>query len=194
VQCFTVGKEDGMLNEETGGGGTPRCWKTADGKLWFSTSAGVVVIDPRTVTSNSIPPKVIIEDVWVENQIRAISKEIVLQPGETKIELRYTGINFTAPGKLYFKYFLEGYDKEWNDAATQRVVRYTNMDPGEYIFRVRAKNNSGIWSTEDASLTVFVLPPYYATWWFRTIMIMFFFTIGPVIYFYRVRQLTYEKE
>ncbi|MFA6469863.1 MAG: two-component regulator propeller domain-containing protein [Bacteroidota bacterium] len=193
VRCFTVGKEDGMVNEETGGGGTPRCWKTSDGKLWFSTSAGAVVIDPRTITSSAVPPKIILEDVWVENQARTISNEITLQPGETKIEFRYTGISFTAPDKIHFKYILEGYDKEWNDAGTQRVVRYTNMGPGTYVFRVCAINSSGIWSKEDASVTVVVLPPFYATWWFRTILIIFFLTIGPAIYFFRVRQLKHEK-
>jgi len=194
VRCFTIGKEDGMLNEETSGGGTPRCWKTSDGKLWFSTSAGVVVIDPRTITSNSIPPSVMIEDVWVENRLRTFSHEILLQPGETKIELRYTGINFTAPDKIRFQYILEGSDKEWSDASTQRIVRYTNLAPGEYIFRVKSLNNAGIWSTDEASVVVRVLPPFYATWWFRTLLIFFFLTIGPAIYFMRVQQLTREKE
>jgi len=181
------------LNEETGGG-TPRCWKTSDGNLWFSTSSGVVIIDPKTITANAIPPNVIIEDVWVENQLRPFSKEIVLQPGETKIELRYTGINFNAPDKMRFKYILEGSDKEWSDATTQRNVRYTNLNPGTYTFHLRSLNNVGIWSTNEASLIVTVLPPFYATWWFRSIMIIFFFTIGPLIYSYRVKQLTREKE
>lgn len=194
VNCFTIGREDGMIAEETGGGGTSRCWKTSDGKLWFSTAAGVVVIDPKNITSHSVPPSVSIEDVWVENQKRPRTEEIVLQPGETMIEVRFTGINFTAPDKLRFQYLLTGSDKEWSAPSAQRTVRYTNLDPGEYRFRVRTVNNAGLWSREDAQLAVTVLPPFYATWWFRTLIALLFLTIGPAVYFYRVRQLTLEKE
>lgn len=194
VRCFTIGKEDGMLNEETSGGGTFRCWKTSDGKLWFSTSQGVVIVDPRTVTTNFTAPYVIIEDVWIENRPVALQNEIVLEPGQSKIEIRYTGIHFTSPKKIRFKYQLNGLDNQWSDAGTNRFVQFTNLDPGEYTFRVKAENNAGIFNLQDASMRIIVLPPFYATWWFRSIMILFFLTIGPSIYFYRVRQLTREKE
>jgi signal transduction histidine kinase/ligand-binding sensor domain-containing protein len=194
VRCFTIGKEDGMLNEETSGGGTFRCWKTSDGKLWFSTSQGVVIVDPRTVTINSTAPIVIIEDVWIENRPVPLQNEIVLEPGQSKIEIRYTGIHFTSPKKIRFKYQMDGLDNRWSDAGTNRFVQFTNLDPGEYTFRVKAENNAGIFNLQDASMRIIVLPPFYATWWFLSIMILFFLTIGPAIYSYRVRQLTHEKE
>ncbi len=194
VNCFTIGKEDGMIAEETGGGGTSRCWKTSDGKLWFSTAAGAVVIDPKSITSHSVPPSVTIEDVWVENQHRPGTEEIVLLPGETMIEVRFTGLNFTAPDKLRFQYLLAGSDKEWSELSVQRTVRYTNLDPGEYRFQVRTVNNAGLWSSDEAQLAVTVLPPFYATWWFRFLIALLFLTSGPAVYFFRVRQLTHEKE
>lgn len=171
VRCLTIGKEDGMLNEETGGG-SPRCWKRSDGTLWFSTSEGVVVVNPRKISSASHPPSVMIEDVWIENSPVPVDNSIVLQPGQSKIELRYSGIHFTSPSKIRFKYFLEGWDDAWHDAGTQRFVQYTNLDPGEYVFHLQAVNNAGMESPDEASLTFVVLPPFYATWWFRIFSII----------------------
>ena len=194
VQCFTVSKEDGMLIEETAGGGTPRCWKTSDGRLWFSTSRGVVVIDPRTVASNPYPPSVILEKAWIENRPASLQKSLTLHPGQTKIELQFTGINFAAPQKIRFKYFLEGFEKEWNDAGTTRLARYTNLDPGRYTFHVIAVNSAGVWNEKGASVDIAVLPPFYATWWFRMIVIGIFFITGPMIYIVRIRYLKRERE
>jgi len=194
VQCFTIGKEDGMLIEETAGAGTPRCWKTTDGKLWFSTSRGVVVIDPHTVASNPIPPNVLLERAWVENRPVALQNILTLQPGQSKIEVQYTGINFAAPQKIRFKYFLEGFEKEWNDAGSLRLARYTNLDPGSYTFHVIAANSAGIWNEKGASVMIVVEPPFYATWWFRLIVLGFFFTTGPLIYVVRIRYLKRERE
>ena len=194
VQCFNIGKGDGMLNEETAGGGTPRCWKTTDGKLWFSTSRGVVVIDPRTVAANPAPPNVIIEKAWIENRSVPLQEKLQLQPGQTKIELQYTGINFAAPEKIRFKYLLDGFEKEWNDAGPQRLVRYTNLVPGTYTFHVIAANSAGMWNERGASLNIIVLPPFYATWWFGALIIFSLLTLGPSVYILRVRQLKREKQ
>lgn len=194
VRCYTVGKEDGMLNEETSGGGTPRCWKNSDGTLWFTTSKGIVIIDPDNVASNPVPPGVLIENAWVENVAVPLNEMVTLQPGETKIELRYTGINFTAPSKIRFKYQLAGFEERWNDAGTKRFVQYTNLDPGEYQFTVRAENSAGVENVHGASLRIVVLPPFYKTWWFMSFMVMFFLTAGPAIYSIRVHQLKKEKE
>ncbi len=81
--------------------------------------------------------------------------------------MRYTGINFSAPRSIRFKYFLDGSDKDWVNAGGDRIAHYTNLDPGNYTFRVIASNNSGIWNELGASLAVTVLPPFWATWWFR---------------------------
>ncbi len=193
VRYFSFGKEDGMLSEETGGGGTPRSWKTSDGRLWF-TSKGVVIVDPKTATDNTVPPNVILEDVWVENQPRPLATSIILQPGETKIEFRYTGTNFTAPSKIRFSHFLEGFDEEWNDVGNQRTVRYTNLAPGSYRLMVKAQNSAGVWSLQDATMDILVLPPFYATWWFRTLVILGLLSLVFVLYWRRISILKLEQK
>ncbi len=192
VRCFTIGKDDGMLNEETSGGGTARCWKTDEGMLWFSTSQGVVLLDPRSVSSTIQPPTVMVEEVWVENRPRPLSDVITLSPGETKIEIQYTGINFSAPKKIRFSYLLEGFEERWNDAGTNRLAQYTNLDPGEYQFSVSAENSVGTKSVSPATLRIVVLPPLHATWWFRTAGALLF--VGSIVFALRRRFAALERE
>ena len=194
IKCLTIGKEDGMLSESAGGGGTNRCWKTTDGRLWFSTSQGVVIIDPKRIESNTIPPSVIIDEVLIDNRIEKMSSEITLKPEETKLELGYSGIHFSAPKKIRFEYMLEGFEKKWNDVGTKRIAQYTNINPGTYTFRLKAQSNSGVWSTQEATVRIIVLPKYYETWWFRLVIVFLFVTVGPLIYIVRVRQLKREQQ
>lgn len=193
LQLLTLGKEDGMLNEECSGGSNKNVWKTSDGFLWFSTSAGAVRFDPRAIASNPVLPQVIIEAVSVENRPVLLQEEIVMHPGETKIELRYTGISFSAPQRIRFRYMLEGFDDIWKDAGNERFVQFTNLAPGTYTFRVDAVNNAGVWNQEGASVRIHVLPRFWETWWFRTFAVILFLTAGPSIYFYRVRKLENDQ-
>jgi signal transduction histidine kinase len=183
-----------MLNEEMSGGGTPRCWKTSDGRLWLLTSQGAVVLDPRMVTNNATPPSVILEDAWIENRPVSMAHTITMHPGETKIELGFTAIGFAAPGKIHFRYRLQGFDKEWNDVGTGRLARYTNLDPGEYLFRVTASNNAGAWNEDGASVKIVVLPPYYVTWWFRGIIVLVVIALVSLIFYVRITQLTHARK
>ncbi len=194
LNYLTIGKADGLPVEECSGGANENVWKTHNGDLWFSTTHGVVRLDPRTVASNPIPPGVIIEQVQVEHQAVSLSSDIVLHPGQTKIEFDYTGINFSAPGQIRFAYKLVGFDKDWRDVGVERYAQYTNLEPGNYTFHVRAANNAGIWNETGASIDILVLPPFWATWWFRGLAILLFLTVGPAIYAVRVRQLKGERE
>ena len=167
VHCLRLGKSDGMISEECGAKGNSCAWKTQDGRLWFSTPAGAVAFDPATIGTTARSPDVTIEEVAVENKPVAFGSELILQPGETKLDVHYTGFNFASPRSLRFKYFLDGSDKGWVDAGGERVAHYTNLDPGHYGFRVIASNSAGVWNERGASLEVTVLPPFWATWWFR---------------------------
>lgn len=192
LQLLTIGKEDGMANEECSGGHNKNVWKTSDGTLWFSTSAGAVRINPRAIASNPVPPDVIIEDALIEH--RSVSLEqLVMEPGQTKIEFRYTGISFSAPQKIRFHYMLEGFDDHWKDAGEERLVQFTNLAPGNYRFWVKAVNNAGVWNEEGAFVGIMVLPSFWETWWFRTIAVILFLTTGPSLYFYRFRKLKKEQ-
>ncbi len=186
-------KQDGMLSVETNGGFQPSALKDDDGRIYFPTVKGLVVVDPREVSVNKHIPEVYIEKVFVENRETGI-EGIRVPYDSSDIRIQYTALSYVDPKKVRFKYRLEGYDKDWINAGTQRVAYYTNLPPAEHKFTVIACNNDGVWNTKGASISFTILPPFYMTWWFRTIAIMLFFSIGPLIYYRRVTVLKREKK
>ena len=165
VTCISYGAADGMRSNETNGGSQPAGWKDRAGKLWFPTVRGVVRIDPDDF--NELPPPVVIEQTLVDQTpADAPRGPVEMRPGQSDLEIHYTGLSFVAPEKVRFKYRLDGYDRDWVDARERRAAHYTNVPPGSYTFRVMAANNDGVWSTRDATVRLVVIPPFWRTWWF----------------------------
>ncbi|HEX6187369.1 MAG TPA: two-component regulator propeller domain-containing protein [Pyrinomonadaceae bacterium] len=187
VTSISYGVEDGMKINETNGGSQPAGWKTEDGKLWFPTIKGVVAIDPANL--NPLPPVVHIEQVIVGQTPTDLRQSIEVGPGQGDLEIHYTGLSYTAPDKVRFKYKLEGYDRDWVDARERRVAYYTQVAPGSYTFKVMAANNDGVWSTPDAVVQVTVIPPFWRTWWFTFWVALIVAAIVLGLYQRRIRQL-----
>lgn len=169
VTCVLYGKGDGMLSGECRGGMQPAGWKAMDGRLWFPTTKGVVVVDPTRITINQRPPPVLIEEVIVDSASAHNDEDghpLRLPPGKEKFEFHYAALSFLAPGKVRFRYKLEGFDKEWVDAGTRRAAYYTHISPGDYRFKVIACNNDGVWNQAGATFDFSLLPHYYQTYWF----------------------------
>jgi signal transduction histidine kinase len=140
--------------------------KTADGRIWFPSEKGVVVIDPAHVPGDLRPPVVHIERV-LANRKRFDARDAVVAPGEGELEFHFTAATFVAPQKTKFRYQLKGYDDHWVDAEDRRVAFYTNLKPGAYVFQVTAKNADGVWSDATESVSVRLQPHFYQTIWFR---------------------------
>ena len=92
---------------------------------------------------------VLVEEVLVDR--RPIAREATIPPGRKDIEIRYTALSFAAPSRVLFKYMLVGFDETWVQAGTRRVAYYTNIPPGDYVFRVIACNEDAIWNEEGAA-------------------------------------------
>ena len=171
VHCLSYGKGDGMPVQECSGGLQPAGCKTSDGRLWFPTSKGLVVLDPDHVKKNLLPPPVVIEGMLVDNQlITAITNggpRLQIPPGRQRFEFRYTALSFVAPEKVYFQYRLEGLEPDWMDAGTKRNVIYSRIAPGDYTFHVIACNSDGVWNRIGATLAFTVRPYLWQEWWFR---------------------------
>ncbi|HVL69969.1 MAG TPA: two-component regulator propeller domain-containing protein [Vicinamibacterales bacterium] len=87
--------------------------------------------------------------------------------------LEFAALDFAAPEKTTYVYMLEGFDEQWNHTtASRRFVTYTSLSPGRYVFRVRAANSDGVWTPQPLALTVIIDPPFWMTWWFRTLLIV----------------------
>jgi signal transduction histidine kinase len=98
-------------------------------------------------------------------------------------------LSFVAPEKVRFKYRLDGYDRDWVDARERRVAHYTNVPPGAYTFRVRASNNDGVWSIQDATIGIVVVPPFWRTWWFVSLALLCLLAAAFFVYRRRILKL-----
>jgi ligand-binding sensor domain-containing protein/signal transduction histidine kinase len=170
LACRTYGKPDGLPNHECTSGSQPGARRTQDGKLWFPTIKGLVWVNPSQLKPNPHPPPVTLDLVLIDGQLLERSgledRPVVVPAGREQLEIHYSGLNLTAPGRVRFKYRMEGHETAWVEAADSRVARYSKLPPGNYRFQVTASNEDGVWNETGSSLAFTVLPPFWRTWWF----------------------------
>ncbi len=188
ISGVSYDRSDGLRSEPTGGS-SPAGYKANDGRLWFPTNRGVVVIDPARIPTNQLLPPVVIEEIVADRKRIASSLAADLPPGSGELEFHYTALSLAAPEKIRFQYKLEGFDKEWIDAGSRRIAYYTNIPPGRYRFRVIASNNDGVWNREGASLDLHLRPHFYQTYWFYGLCCLLIGLSGASAYLIRVNGL-----
>jgi signal transduction histidine kinase/ligand-binding sensor domain-containing protein len=177
---------------------SPSSWgpivaKSADGKLWsLIGEEGIAVVDPRHLVVNQIPPPVYIEQVTADRRTFDAAQGLRLPPSVGDLAIDFTALSFVAPEKVKFRYKLEGYDNDWQEAGNRRQAFYTNLAPRRYRFRVMASNNSGVWNEEGALLNFSIAPAFYQTTWFRLACLALFLALLWAGYQLRVRQLAHE--
>jgi len=200
VTSRVFGRAEGMPNPDCNGGSQPSGWRARDGRLWFPTVQGVVVVDPTRIPVNSLPPPVLVEEVLADQsplplpEGRASGQPLTLAAGTDSVEIRYSAASFNAPQNVRFRYYLEGYDRSLHDAGTRRVAYYTNLPPREYVFHVEACNEDGVWNERGASLGVSLTPFFYETGWFRIAVVGLLALAALGAYRLRVRTLTRRAE
>ena len=196
-ESFTIdifGSNDGMNSPETNGGFQPNAVKDSNGRIYFPTIEGVAVVDPTKVVNNSVPPPIYIENLRSENKEFSMIEDIELSYNTAFLEINYTGVSFTDPEKVQFKYKLEGLDDDWIDVGNSRSAIYSKIPSGEYTFQVIAANADGVWNMEGASLKITVIPPFWDTYWFYGLTILSFFLLIGFIFNRRVTRLKKENE
>ena len=195
VTATSYTERDGMRSRETNGGMSPAGIKASDGRLWFPTQKGVVVVDPATIARNTIPPPVVIENTRVAGErVRATDGAVRLSADQRDLDIEYTALSFMAPENMRFKYKLEGYNEEWVDVGARRVAYYTNVPAGDYRFRVIASNNNGVWNEAGADVAITIAPHFYETAWFFILVGLMLAGAGVGGYKYRTRRLKVRAE
>ena len=204
LTSVSYGEKDGMLNVECNGGRLPSAFKAQDGKLWFATMGGVAIVDTEAEQTNPKPPPVRIENVAIDrkqidaellqSKIQNPQSKIEMFPGQTNLEIDYTGLSFIKSEQIKFKYRLEGFEENWVEAGTRREANYSYLPHGEYIFRVIAANANGVWNDQGASVKIAVRPNFYQTWWFRAFAALIVALIIGLIYHNRVSRLRKSAE
>jgi ligand-binding sensor domain-containing protein/signal transduction histidine kinase len=165
IHCLSYGKAEGLDSQSCPGGFQPGACMASDGRLWFPTTKGIAIVDPTNVTTNRVPPPVVIEEFMVDG--KAVTRlDAQVPPGKQRFELRYTGLSFAAPDRVRFRYKLDGLESDWVEAGTGRIAQYSYLKPGQYSFHVIACNNDEVWNETGASLDFTVQPHFWQTWWF----------------------------
>jgi signal transduction histidine kinase/ligand-binding sensor domain-containing protein/DNA-binding response OmpR family regulator len=164
-------------------------FKTSSGEMLLGTLDGFIIFHPDSIKDDPYPPQAVISKVSLFNRPGEkltfdgfISEldELELTYNENDLRFDYVGLHYGEPAKNQYKYMLENFDDDWVDAGTQRNATYTNLDAGEYVFRVTASNRDGVWNEEGASIKIIILPPLWATIW---AYIFYGLIILSIIYF-----------
>jgi signal transduction histidine kinase/ligand-binding sensor domain-containing protein len=187
VESFAYGNADGMLSSE-GVGANLAGWKMRDGSLWFPTTKGIVAIDPRR--RDTEPPRVVIEGITVDREPIATGGPVRLNPGQENLEIQYTGLSWSRPQAIKFRFRLVGLDRDWVEAGARRTAYYSHLPPGSYTFNVTADNGEGVWNATGKTLAIVVLPRFYQTWWFRGAVASSLVALVWLSWRYRIGQMS----
>ncbi len=164
----------------------------AAGRIWFSLSSGLSVVNPSQITDKLVPALPHIEAITADNNTIDLATSVRIPPSPRRITFEYAGLSLAVPGRIRFRYFLEGFDRSWNQPVAAREAVYTNLGPGSYRFRLVASNSEGLWNGPETAIAVNVVPAYYQTYWFRFSCIAAFLGILAAAYQLRLRQLSRE--
>jgi signal transduction histidine kinase/ligand-binding sensor domain-containing protein len=189
VRCVSYGVSDGMVVSETNGGGEPNGLKARNGSLWFPMIKGVIAIDPEIM--NTQPPPVAIEQVTLNGVALPPSQTVRVPPGKQDLEIHYTALSLSRPEQVVFKYELTGLDSDWVNAGTRRTAYYPHLPPGIYTFKVIADNGEGVWNERGQSLEINVLPPFWSSRWFLTLVTLAI--VGLATLAYRIRAIRWKQ-
>jgi len=161
--------QDGLQSDEFDSGA---CALTQAGEMYFGGQNGLNIFRPGAIQDNPTPPPVVLTNFSVFNQPVAAdlsgATPIQLSYNQNFIAFEFTALDFHAPSKNRYAYKLEGFDQDWIEAGTRRYASYTNLPGGDYVFRVIATNNDGVWNETGAAVPLHIVPPIWETWWFRT--------------------------
>ena len=169
--------------------------KARDGKLWFVGLGGANSFYPDRIHRNDNPPRVYLLNISQGGEelvppLKTIrTKDIFLSWRHNFFEFEYVGLNFSQPEKNQYKYKLEGWDNDWYLAGNKRFGRYSGLTGGEYVLKVMAANNDGVWGSSPAVLNVHVETPFWETWWFYVFVGFLGVGFFSIFYFVRIHQL-----
>jgi signal transduction histidine kinase len=178
--------------------------------MYFGGMHGLNYFHPAEITDNSYKPKVYITDLMIFNESVPVGEwknnrtildktitetdEIVLSYKDGVFSLEFAALNYDLPEKNKYAYMMEGVDNEWiHVTADRRYASYTNLKGGEYLFKVKASNNDGVWNDEPTELKITVTPPFWATWYFRILLVVFILLAAYIYFKIHTRNLKEQK-
>lgn len=176
-------KEDGFLTDEFS---YQASTKGKDGELIFGSMHGVVAFYPDSIKDSGYIPPVVVTDFRINNTGVSIGKdsplkkhisvsdEITLTHDQNDISITFAALDYSHPERNQYTFFLENFEEDWRPPGLERTAYYTNLDPGDYVFRVKGTNGDDVWNDEGASVKITILPPWWQTGWAYTLYAVLF--------------------
>jgi serine phosphatase RsbU (regulator of sigma subunit) len=172
--------------------------KLKNGEMVFGGLNGINIFHPDSLKSNPFIPPVVFTDFQIFNKSVGIgdkgsplkehiafTNELTLSYRKSVFSFEFAALNYLTSENNQFAYKLEGFEKNWNFVGNERKATYTNIDPGDYIFKVKASNNDGVWNEEGIAVKITITPPFWKTWWFKTLIAVV--VIGGAVSYYKIR-------
>lgn len=170
--------------------------KTVEGKLWIGCKQGILVFDPHALETTRVNYNTYIVDCRISNKdVRdfsnpAIAKQsitytdrIVLKHNQAMFTFEFAALNYVNQNRVSYRYILEGYEKEWHYDGKNRMASYTNVPAGTYVFKVQTLDEANSELSSMRTLTVEILPPWWATGWAYAVYIV----LGALLLFVAVK-------
>jgi PAS domain S-box-containing protein len=183
-------------------------YKDDKGNLYFGTIRGVIKFRPELlqVRNNRVPPQTHITDIrlfleeknWQEytdstSKYFNIPMNLKLPFDQNHLTFDYTALSLTIPEKVAYQYKLEGFDQSWSPVTQQTYATYSNLPPGSYTFKVRARNNDGVWNEKPARFSFVIRAPFWQTWWFYVVCIVVAAALVYTVIIIRTKRLQQSK-
>ena len=173
---------------EKTGGPFGYIFKDEDGALYLSGLNYFIRFHPDSIYETSHQPKVFLTDFKIFNDSHSnllAEKEIRLRYDKNYFSFEFAAPTYHAGHPVQYEFMLEGMDRAWKESGSQNVANYTNLNAGKYVFKVRATTEPGVWSNDIAIVRIRILPPFWNTWWFYTLIA--FLSTGAIYAMYRYR-------
>ena len=179
--------------------------KLEDNLMLFGSTRGLVTFFPDEITLSNYKPSLLITDFQINNQsvkpgIGSSLKQsvsyidnVVLDHSQDVFSFEFAALDYNSPKSILYAYKMEGFDNDWVFSGSRRLATYTNLDPGNYTFKVKSTNADGIWNENAKLISIIITPPFWMTLWFRGLIILAFISVGPIIYYRRVNYLKKER-
>lgn len=185
---------DGLQNNEFNG---KAGYKDEFENFYFGGISGINIFKANEIRGNQNVPDIYIESVDLFNtplQKNELYKTALeFKSDENVITFNFSALNYLNPEKCSYTYKMEGFDNDWRPITTSRSTTYTNLNPGEYTFKVKASNDVGVWNDVPATMDIVIIPPWYQTTLFRFSFIVVFLLSGILFYFYKTNKLQKDK-
>ena len=173
VQVFTTA--NGLLSDQFN---FNSAYKDHNGQMYFGSAKGLVSFRPEAFSQNNFTPPVYITGFQVNNRDMVVATKgsplknaitfttgITLTHDQATFSIDFAALSYTAPEMVEYTYQLEGLSNEWTYLKTNRKVYFTELEPGDYVFKVKASTGSGLWKGEERTLAITILPPWWKSWW-----------------------------